>query len=181
MWQGVCSLQELVLQGHTGEPSLVTSLPRSLGCAGLCSRSRGSAGTPPCGGAGGAPRAPLDARAGGPGSVLPPPAGTDPPTSPSGASSTQEPSTSRTNWSSTCLDLSTISLRPNTSADFTCPDALTESISICAKRCDRVDDGCLGGMDEQCCAPDSHLITWIGVVLSLLVFTILLMELVLHK
>ena len=43
-------------------------------------------------------------------------------------------------WSETCLDGA--ELRTITPYDFTCTDALTGQVTLCARRCDRIEDGC---------------------------------------
>ena len=43
-------------------------------------------------------------------------------------------------WSETCLDGA--DLRNITPYDFTCTDALRGQVTLCARRCDRIEDGC---------------------------------------
>ena len=44
------------------------------------------------------------------------------------------------NWSEYCLDGA--ELRTITPYDFNCTDRLTGQVTLCARRCDRIEDGC---------------------------------------
>ena len=83
------------------------------------------------------------------------------------------------NWNESCLEGTTI--RNITASDFSCPDAVTEKVVLCARKCDRIDDGCRGKVDEIGCSPSDHKWTSIGAVLAMIVLIILLIESVLYK
>ena len=86
-------------------------------------------------------------------------------------------------WSNSCLDGAKV--REKTTSDFLCADELTGDVKLCARKCDRIDDGCQRkngtGIDEIGCSPPDHTWTGIGAVLVMVVVIILLIESTLYK
>ena len=82
-------------------------------------------------------------------------------------------------WSEYCLDGS--KLRSSTTSNYNCTDNLTGQVTLCAVRCDRIDDGCEGKIDEAGCSPQEHTNTYIGVALVAMVVIILLVESILYR
>ena len=68
-----------------------------------------------------------------------------------------------------------------TTSDFSCKDALTGNVTMCARKCDRINDGCQRNEDEIGCSPPDHTWTGIGAVLVMVVVIILLIESILYK
>lgn len=82
-------------------------------------------------------------------------------------------------WSEYCLEGS--KLRSSTTSNYNCSDNLTGQVTLCAGRCDRIDDGCAGKIDEAGCSPQEHTWTYIGVAFVAMVVIILLIENILYR
>ena len=68
-----------------------------------------------------------------------------------------------------------------TSSDFSCKDALTGNVTMCARKCDRINDGCQRNEDEMGCSPNDYMWTGIGAALGMIFVIILLIESILYK
>ena len=81
------------------------------------------------------------------------------------------------NTSDTCL-VNSDHVVNITSQFFTCPSKFNDNVTVCATRCDRVLDGCLGDLDEEDCAAKGDTAILILALIPSIIITVIVIELI---